>query len=86
MTMESMEKALYRVTTRGCGMFYVVASSFDHAADEVTRELNAQDYGYSAERVVTNVEFICRQTFMINGKRALYGDNNENHLMISNED
>ena len=67
-------------------MFYVVASSFDHDADEVTRELNAQDYGCSAERVVTNVEFICRQTFMINGKRALYGDNNENHLMISNED
>lgn len=86
MTMESMEKALYRVTTRGCGMFYVVASSFDHVAGEVTRELNAQDYGCSAERVVTTVEFICRQMFMINGKRALYGDNNENHLMISNED
>lgn len=86
MTMESMEKAVYRVTTRGCGTFYVVASSFDHAAGEVTRELNAQDYGCSAERVVTTVEFICRQMFMINGKRALYGDNNENHLMISNED
>ena len=40
--MENMEKALYRVTTRGCGTFYVVASSFDYAAGEVTRELNAK--------------------------------------------
>lgn len=84
--MENMEKALYRVTTRGCGTFYVVASSFDYAAGEVTRELNAQDYGYSGQRVVTSVDFICRQTFISNGKRALYGDNDENHLMISKED
>ena len=81
--MDNMEKTLYRVTTRGCGTFYVIASSFDCAADEVTRELDAQDYGYSDQRVVTSVDFICRETFMSNGKRALYGDNNENHLMIS---
>jgi len=81
--MDNMEKALYRVVTRGCGTFYVVASSFDYAAVEVASELNAQDYGYSDERVVTSVNFICRQTFMSNGKRVLYGDNDENHLMIS---
>jgi len=84
--MKYMEKTLYRVTTRGCGTFYVVASSFDYAAGEVTRELNAQDYGSSAQRVVTSVEFICRETFMSNGKRALFGDNDENHLMIAKEE
>ena len=84
--MDNMEKALYRVTTRGCGTFYVVASSFGYAAAEVTRELNAQDYGFSEGRVVTSVNFICRQTFMSNGKRALYGYDDENHLMISMED
>lgn len=84
--MDNMQKALYRVTTRGCGTFYVVASSFGYAAAEVTRELNAQNYGHSDERVVTNINFICRQTFMSNGKRALYGDYDENHLMISKED
>jgi hypothetical protein len=84
-TMENMEKALYRVRTRGCGIFYVIATSFDCAVDEVTNELNAQDYGFSGQRVVTSVDFICRQTFMSNGKRALYGDNDENHLMISKE-
>lgn len=81
-----MEKSLFRVKTRGCGVFYVIATTFDYAAGEVTRELNAQDYGYTVDRVVTNVEFICREQFMANGKRALYGDNEENHLMISKED
>lgn len=79
-------KVLYRVRTSGCGMFYVVATSFDSAVDEVTKELDAQDYGFSEERVVIGVDFICRETFMENGKRALYGDNDENHLMIAKED
>lgn len=81
-----MEKSLFRVETRGCGVFHVIATSFDYAAGEVTRELNAQDYGYSGDRVVTNVEFICREAFMQNGKRALYGDKDENHLMIAKGD
>lgn len=80
-----MEKSLFRVNTRGCGFFYVIATTFDYAAGEVTRELDAQDYGYSGDRVVTGVEFICRETFIQNGKRALYGDNDENHLMIAKE-
>lgn len=81
-----MEKSLFRVKTRGCGIFHVIATTFDHAAGEVTRELNDQDYGYSVDRLVTNVELICRETFMQNGKRALYGDNDENHLMIAKEE
>ena len=75
-------ESLFRVTTRGCGTFYVIATTFDNAAQEVRRELREQDYGYSASRVVTNVEFICRESFMANGKRVLYGDHDENHLMV----
>ena len=81
-----MDKSLFRVKTRGCGVFHVIATTFGYAADEVTRELNNQDYGYSGDRVVTGVEFICRETFMQNGKRALYGDNDDHHLMIAKED
>lgn len=81
-----MDKSLFRVKTRGCGIFHVIATTFDDAAGEVTRELNDQDYGYLGDRVVTGVEFICREKFMHNGKRALYGDNDENHLMIAKED
>ena len=81
-----MDKSLYRVKTRGCGTFHVISSSFDRAAVEVKLRLQEQDYGYSGERTVTSVEFICRQTFMANGKQALYGDNDENHLMIAKEE
>lgn len=80
------EKALYRVRTRGCGMFYVVATSFDSAANVVSEELNSQDYGFYSNRTIVNVEFICREVFMDNGQRFLSGDNDENHLMISKED
>lgn len=83
--MDNTEKALYRVTTTGCGVFYVVASSFDCAAGEVTRELDEQDYGYSGQRAVTHIDFICRQKFMSNGRRALYGEGDENHLIIPKE-
>lgn len=51
-----MDKSLFRVKTRGCGVSNVIATTFDHAAGEVTRELNDQDYGYSGDRVVTNVD------------------------------
>jgi len=65
-----MEKSLFRVMTRGCGIFYVIATTFDYAAGEVTRELDAQDYGYSGDRVVTNVEFICREMAIEPGEPA----------------
>lgn len=81
-----MDKSLYKVSTRGCGVFYVVATTFDKAAQEVRRELNDQDYGFSSDRVVTSVDFICREHFMANGKRALCGDNDENHLMVAKEE
>lgn len=76
------ERNLYRVRTQGCGEFYVVATSFDSASEEVYRELNSQDYGYSFGRTVVNVELIRRQMFMSNGKQALYGDNDINKLII----
>lgn len=76
------DRLLFKVTTRGCGTFHVVATSFDEAAKAVCDELDSQDYGYSGDRCVERVEKICRETFMINGKRALYGDKDENHLII----
>lgn len=75
------EKQLFLVTTRGCGQFYVVAASFDLAAELVRNELQAQNYGYSSDREVVEVKFLCRQHFS-NGKRFLSGDNGENNLMI----
>ncbi len=75
------EKQLFLVRTRGCGEFYVVAGSFDLAADLVRSELMAQNYGNSGSREVVSVTFLCRQHFF-GGKRFLSGDNGENHLFI----
>ena len=78
-----MVNQLYRVTTSGCGIFYVVGTSFDNAAKTVEDELDEQNYGYSGDRRITRVEPICQQVFMSNGKRALYGDDDTNHLIIA---
>ena len=80
--MEDMELQLFKVETTGCGDFFVVSTDFNAAAKAVSDELDSQDYGYSNDRQVTRVEFLMRQRFMSNGKRALYGDNDVNHLLI----
>ena len=78
-------KQLFRVKTRGCGTFHVVATSFDAAAQAVSRELDSQDYGYSGDRRIEQVEYVCRQSFMTDGRRALYGDGDENHLIVDGD-
>ena len=80
-----MGKQLFKVETYRCGGFHVVATSFDNAAKAVEDELNSQDYGYSNDRRITRVESICQQVFMSNGKRALYGDGDVNHLIVSDD-
>ena len=80
--MEEIELQLFKVETIGCGDFFVVSTDFNAAAKAVSDELDSQDYGYSNDRQVTRVEFLMRQRFMQNGKRALYGDNDVNHLLI----
>lgn len=80
-----MDKQLFKVGTHGCGDFHVIATSFDKAAKAVEEVLNSQDYGYSSDRRITRVESICQQVFMSNGKRALYGDGNVNHLIVSDD-
>jgi len=80
--MEQKEISLYRVATRDCGTFYVVAQSFDHAAGEVSKELELQDYGYSYAREITNIEVLCHQRFLGNGRRDL--SDSSCHLMVVN--
>lgn len=75
------EKCLFIVTTRGLGDFYVIAGSFDQAAEVVRAELDAQDYGYFNDRLVTTVKFVCKQHFS-SGKRFFSGDREENHLIV----
>jgi len=75
------EKKLFIVTTRGLGDFYVVAGSFDQAAQLVNDELDRQDYGYSGARDIVNVKFLCQQHFS-QGRRFFCGDDGENNLLV----
>jgi hypothetical protein len=83
--MANEEKQLFSVKTRGCGTFHVVATSFDAAAKAVSDELNSQDYGYSGDRRIMQVEHVCTEQWMKDGRRALYGDGDENHLIVCHE-
>ena len=75
------EKNLFIVQTRGMGEFYVVAGSFDQAAELVLIGLEEGDYGYYVDREVVSVRFLCRQHFS-GGKRFLSCHNGENHLLV----
>ena len=68
------EKQLFIVSTQGVGDFYVIAGSFDQAAELIKNELDKQNYGYSNDRTVVSVKFVCQQRFY-DGKRYFCEDN-----------
>ena len=74
------EKKLFLVSTKGVGDFYVIASSFNLAAELVEKELNAQNYGFFSDRDVVQVKLLCQQHFS-SGKRFLTDDARYN-LMV----
>lgn len=80
-----VNRSLFKVHTRGCGNFYVVSATFDDAAKIVGDELNNQDYGYSSDRLITSVDFICRQELLDNGMRKLYGEHDDYHLILADD-
>lgn len=69
-----MEKdiSLYKVHTKGCGDFFVVAESFDKASEVVTDTLDDLNYGYSDGRRVTSIDLV-RTHHTYNGKPFLSG-------------
>ena len=73
---------LYKVVTRGCGTFYVVAGSFDAAQARVYNELNDSEYGYSNDRVVTMVHLIRRENIAANGKHYFHDENDLDKFLI----
>lgn len=70
------ERQLYKVVTKGCGTFYVIADGFDKAAESVGNELKEQEYGYSGDRAVTYVMLLSREEF-VHGRRILGGEMNK---------
>lgn len=78
-----MEKdiSLYLVHTRGCGDFYVVATSFDGAGYVVTKTLSTLDYGYISGRDVMGIDLV-RTSHLFNGNAYLSGEGGINNFLF----
>ena len=70
---------LYRITNR-LGTFYVVAKSFDEAANALLERLDKADYGFLSYREVPSVEHIASQHFFPEDKQSF--SNDEANLII----
>ena len=53
-------KKLYLLTTKGLGDFYVIAENPTQAEENLIKIFDDQDYGFSKDRVVTNISFIAK--------------------------
>ena len=67
------EHTLFRVTTHGCGQFYVVATSWSDAAATLTEALKEADYGYRADREILQIDCVAKEQFY-NDKSVCYDD------------
>lgn len=75
---DGRDKHLYRIRNR-LAEFYIVARSFDEAAEEMKKRLDKADYGFSSYRTVPGIDHLAVQHFY-NGKQSF--DDSEANLII----
>lgn len=78
------DKKLYQVTTNRCGDFYVIATSFDEAANAVEKALANSDYGTYELRKAREVKLIAIEHYFPEDKQFFCGSNN--NLIIVKEE
>ena len=66
-----MTKFLYEITN-GLGNFYVVAEDVNSAAALLIEELDKSKYGFSEDRIITNIKIIASEDYYYNGERRFY--------------
>lgn len=59
---DGREKHLYRIKNK-LGEFYIVARSFNEAADEMKKRLDKANYGFSSYRTVPGIEDLAVEEF-----------------------
>lgn len=64
-------KHLYKLTTAGCGEFWVIATDPTAAQEKLTTMLNNEDYGNSRERPVTQIEVLAIERTSENWERLI---------------
>lgn len=76
------DKKLYKITNR-LGTFYIVATSFDQAADTLTARLDQADYGFFSYREVPAIEHVATQHFYLNdSQKQSFSDKKDNLIIV----
>lgn len=75
------DKKLFRITNR-LGTFYVVAKSFDAAAEALKSRLDKADYGFYQHREAQTIDQIATEHFF-NGSQQF--DQNKDNLIIAED-
>lgn len=80
----SKDKKLYKIENK-LGTFYIVAGTFDEAANELKARLDQADYGFFQYRNIPAIEHVATQSFCHDGPKQSFSDREPN-LIISGSD
>lgn len=79
MNIDGRDKHLYRIQNR-LAEFYIVAHSFDEAADEMKKRLDKANYGFTSERTVPSIDHVAVQQFY--NEKQSFSDRNANLIIV----
>lgn len=79
MPADGRDKHLYRIKNR-LAEFYIVARSFDEAADEMKKRLDKADYGFSSYRTVPSIDDVAVQHFY--NEKQSFSDSDANLIIV----
>ena len=79
MPADGRDKHLYRIKNR-LAEFYIVAHSFDEAADEMKKRLDKANYGFSSYRTVPGIEDLAVEEFCHD--KQLFSDSEANLIIV----
>ena len=76
------EAKLYKISNR-LGTFYIVATSFDEAANALRERLEKAEYGFSLDCEVRNIEHIATESFSYRDKTIQsFSDDRGNLILV----
>lgn len=81
MPVDGRDKHLYRIKNR-LAEFYIVAHSFDEAADEMKKRLDKADYGLFSYRTVPSIDDMAVQHFNYNNDKQSFSDSEANLIIV----
>ena len=79
MPADERDKHLYRIKNR-LAEFYIVAHSFDEAADEMKKRLDKADYGFTSYRTVPSIDDVAVQHFY--NEKQSFSDSDANLIIV----